>query len=112
LSSARQDLRDNPTLNNPRSVEQILEALKVQTSARRTNLVVRIPTRAEGVAVNGKALPNLPASMVQIIGSSRRTRAQAMGAALVGREATAWVLHGSESQRFTVTKNKKVLERD
>jgi hypothetical protein len=64
------------------------------------------------VAINGKALPNLPPSMVHILGDTRRTGSQTMGAALVSRQATRWVLHGSESVHFTVSKNKKVLGRD
>jgi hypothetical protein len=32
-----------------------------------------------------------------------------MSGALVSRQATAWVIQGGESVRFTVTKNKKVL---
>jgi hypothetical protein len=112
LYNARQELQNNPTLNNPQSIEQVFQALKVQTSARRMNLVVRVPTRAAGVAVNGKALPNLPPSMVRILGDSRRTGTQTMGAALVSRQPTHWVLQGSESMSFTVTRNKKVRDRD
>ena len=58
---------------------------------------------------SGKSLPNLPPSMVQILGNSRRTGAQTMGGALVSRKSTDWVFQGSESVRFTVTKNKKTL---
>jgi hypothetical protein len=112
LYNARQQLHDNPTLNNPQDLKQVFQALKVQTSARRTNLVVRVPTSADGVALDGKALPNLPPSMVQILGNTRRTGSQHMASALVSRKATNWVLVGSESVRFTVTKNKKVLARE
>jgi len=80
----------------------------VQTGAKRTNLVVRLPVSAQGVALNGKSLPNLPPSMVHILSTSRRTGAQTMGRALVSRQATDWVVQGSESVRFTVTKNKRV----
>jgi hypothetical protein len=60
-----------------------------------------------GVALEGKALPNLPPSMVQILGHSRRTGAQAIGGALVARQNTDWVIQGTESVRFVVSKNKK-----
>jgi hypothetical protein len=33
-----------------------------------------------------------------------------MGGALVSRQNTDWVIQGSESVRFTVSKNKKVIE--
>ena len=109
LTNARQELRDHPNLNNPQDLSQIFEALKVHTSVQRNNLVVRVPINAVGVALEGKSLPNLPPSMVQILGNSRRTGAQAMGGALVSRQGTPWVVQGSESVHFTVTKNKKVL---
>jgi hypothetical protein len=110
LTNARYEMRDNPTLSNPQSLEQVFEALRVQTAAKRTNLVVRVPLTAVGVAVAGKALPQLPPSMVQILGDARRSGAQTMGGALVARKSTDWVFQGSESVRFTVTKNKKTLE--
>jgi hypothetical protein len=109
LSNARQELRDNPVLSNPQNLKQLFQALEVQTSAKRTNLVVRVPVSDVGVAIDGKSLPSLPPSMVQILGNSRRTGAQAVGGALVSRQPTDWVVQGSESVRFTVTKNKKVL---
>jgi hypothetical protein len=109
LTNARFELRDNPTLSSPQSLEQVFEALGVQTAAKRTNIVVRVPLQGVGVALGGKALPDLPPSMVQILGNSRRTNAQTMGGALVSRKSTEWVFQGSESVRFTVTKNKKIL---
>jgi hypothetical protein len=109
LTNARFELRDNPNLSNPQSLDQVFEALRVQTAAKRTNLVVRVPLNAVGVALAGKSLPNLPPSMVQILGNSRRTGAQPMGGALVSRKPTDWVFQGSESVRFNITKNKKTL---
>jgi SpoIVB peptidase S55 len=109
LYNARQTLRANPVLNNPLSVEQVLEALQVHLTARRTSVALRIPVEAAGVAVDGKALPNLPASMVQILGNSKRTGAQTMSGALVSRHPTEWVIQGSEGVRITVTKNHRVL---
>jgi hypothetical protein len=110
LANARLDLRDNPTLYNPQGVEQIFAGLKVQTQAKRTNLVLRVPVNAVGVALDGKSLPNLPPSMVTILGQSRRTGAQTMGGALVGRQATEWVVQGTDSVKFAVAKNKKTTE--
>jgi hypothetical protein len=109
LCAARAELRDNPNLSNPQTLDQIFEALKLQTDAQRTNLVVRVPLNAAGVALDGKSLPNLPPSMVEILRTSRRTGAQTMGGALVARQKTNWVVQGTESVRFTVMKNKKIL---
>jgi hypothetical protein len=112
LYNARQRFRTDPTLSNPQNLQQVFRALKVHTSARRTNLVLRVATNDDGVVLDGKALPDLPPSMVQILGNTRKTGSQHLGSALVSRKATSWVLQGAESVRFTVTKNKKVRERE
>jgi hypothetical protein len=108
LTNARREIRDNPTLSNPQDLTQVIEALKVQTEAKRTNVVIRVPISAVGVALNGKALPNLPPSMVQILGNSRRTGAQPMAGSLVFRQATPWVVVGADAVRFTVAKNRRI----
>jgi hypothetical protein len=108
LANARNELRDNPVLANPQDLDQLFAALAVQTQAKRTNLVVRLPTSGVGVALAGKPLPNLPPSMVHILGNTRRTGTQTMTGALVSRHRTDWVIQGSDSVSFTVTKNKKL----
>jgi hypothetical protein len=108
LTSARQELRDDPNLNNPRSLEQLFASLRVQTEAKRTHLALRVPVKAAGVALPGQSLPNQPPSMVANLGNTRRTGAQPVAGALVARHATDWVVQGSESVRFTVTRNKRL----
>jgi hypothetical protein len=108
MANARMTIRANPNLFSPSSVKHVLEALKVQTSVKRRNLVLRVPTGANGVATGGKSLPNLPGSMVHILANSRRTGAQSMTGALVARRPTEWVIQGAEMVRFTVTKTRKV----
>jgi len=108
LANARLELRDHPTLLSPQNVEQVFDAIKVQTGVQRSHVVVRVGVRDAGVAVGGKALPNLPPSMVQLLGSTRRSGTQAIGASLVARQPTEWVVSGSESVKFTVARNKKL----
>ena len=108
LTNVRRQIHDNPNLSSPQSLDQIFETLSVQTSVQRTHLVVRVPLDGVGVALDGSSLPDLPPSMIQILGNSRRTAAQPMGGALVSKQQTRWVVQGSESVRFTVTKNKKL----
>lgn len=110
LTNARAELRDNPTLATPQNVEQLFEAVKVQTAVRRTNLVLRLPIAGSGVALGGKTLPNLPPSMVQILGNSRRTGAQTMAGALVAKQNTEWVIQGGDTIRFNVNRNKRIME--
>jgi len=87
----------------------VLDAVHTQLEAKRTNLVLRVPVGATGVAVSGKSLPNLPPSMVQVLGHGRRTGAQTISDALVARRPTDWVIQGSETVRFSVVKNKKMM---
>jgi hypothetical protein len=86
----------------------VLESLKVLTAAKRTHLAVRVALPASGVALPTQTLPNLPPSMVQVLGSTRRTGSQPVAGALVARQATDWVLQGSESAKFVVTRNSKI----
>jgi hypothetical protein len=106
LNNVRADLRDNPHLGNPQSVEAQLKMVRMQMAAKRTTLVLRVPLPGgAGVAVNGQALNDLPPSMVQIMSSTRRTNAQTLYAALVARSSTNWVINGADMVRFRVTKN-------
>jgi hypothetical protein len=104
---ARLALRDDPNLASPTTLAQLLEALRLQTAVKRTHLMLRVPTGLTGVAADGKTLPHLPPSMVQILASGRRTGAQSVASALVARQPTDWVIQGSEVARFTVARNKK-----
>jgi hypothetical protein len=110
LTSVRQSIRDNPVLNNPQNAPQLLEMVRTQMAAQRTSLVLRLPTGPTGVAMTGKALPNLPPSMVTIFSNARRTGSQTVGSALTAKQPTEWVIQGSESARFTVSRNPKVLK--
>lgn len=108
VSNTRQSLRDRPTLNTPRSVDQLLESIQLQTKTQRTHLVLRLPLGTTGVAIGGKALPDLPGSMVQILGSGRRSGSQTISEAVVARTPTEWVISGSESVNITVGKTRGV----
>jgi hypothetical protein len=108
LAAVRQDVRDHPVLRNPLSAEQVLNMVRAQLAVKRNSLVVRVPMGPSGVALDGKELPQLPGSMVQILGSSRRTGAQTISSALEARRATDWIIQGSESVSFRVAKDKKL----
>jgi SpoIVB peptidase S55 len=107
LSAARLALHDDPNLNNPQNVEQVLQAVRVQTDAKRTRLALRVPLGPSGVAVGGKSLPDLPAGAAAILGAGRRTGALPISAALTSSQPTDWVLQGAETAHFTVVRHKK-----
>jgi hypothetical protein len=110
MTNARFKMRENPALLNPQSLDQLLDTLKVQTEVKRTKLVLRVPIPAGGVALDGKSLPDLPPSMVEILASSRRTGAQPITSALIAAQPTSWVVQGSEVVRFSVSKNKRTMD--
>jgi hypothetical protein len=112
LSSARADLRGNPTLNLPTNAEQVIEGWRVLLGARRTTLALRLPLGAHGVATGGKSLPSLPASMVHILANSKRTGAMTITKALVARRSTDWVIQGADSVSFQVTKARPATARE
>jgi hypothetical protein len=108
LTNARYELRESPVLFSPTKVEHVFQALELQASVKRTNLVVRVAIPDAGVALDGQELPSLPGSMVEMLMNSRRTGAQALTSALVSRHGTDWVIQGAQTVKFTVTKNKRL----
>ena len=108
VSAIRSEMRDSPSLSSPQNLDQVMASVRALLKARRTQLAVRLSLGATGVAMAGKEMPNLPDSMVQILGNSRRTGSQTIRTSLVERHPTEWVLQGQETVSFRVTKNKKV----
>jgi hypothetical protein len=106
LSSARQDLRNRPNLTQVPDEDKLLEGLRLLTAAKRSILVARLALPPSGVAMDGKALENLPPSMVQILGQSRRSPVLPVSQAVVGTAPTQWAIYGIETARFTVTQAK------
>ncbi|MGF1582287.1 MAG: SpoIVB peptidase S55 domain-containing protein [Gemmataceae bacterium] len=109
--NVRRKIRSRPQLARPLSQEDVLKTLRLKSGVRRNRLVIRLPRKPHGVALEGTTLPDLPASMVHILANSRRSGVQTMRTALVSVAETPWVISGSEAVTFRVIKNKKVLER-
>jgi hypothetical protein len=111
-TSARSDVRADPTLWFPPSADKVLESIRVQCAAKRTTLALRVPVGAHGVASNGKSMPKLPASMVHILSNARRSGAMTIGKSLVARTPTDWVIQGSDQAKFTVSKTNQVTRHE
>jgi hypothetical protein len=107
LNNARAEMRDSPHLGSPQSVEALFQAIQLQATAKRTNLALRVPIGPAGVALQGKTLNDLPPSMVQILGSGKKTGTLTINRALVARAPTGWVVGGADTVRFQVAKNKR-----
>jgi len=105
VAAARLDLRTQPQLLSPYQTESLLAALRLLTQAKRTHLVMRLPLPADGVALNGQALSDLPPGVVHLLSQTRRTPVQMTASAVASREPTPWVLYGQESVKITVTRH-------
>ncbi len=111
IAAVRAEMHDSPSLSNPQNLDQVMASVRALLKARRTQLAVRLSLGATGVALAGKEMPDLPESMVQILGNSRRSGSQTIRTSLVERHPTDWVLQGQETVSFRVTKNKKITNR-
>jgi hypothetical protein len=107
VTNMRAELRGHPEMGNPLNIDAMLAGLRLIASAKRTTLAVRLPLPSAGVAIDGKPLPDLPPSAVQMFGQTRRTPVAALGAAIVARYPTEWVIAGGETVRFTVSRSKR-----
>ncbi|MCS7014740.1 MAG: hypothetical protein NZM42_01310 [Gemmatales bacterium] len=110
LTNARYELRDSPLLSNPTTIEQLMQALAVQTAAKRTRIAARLVLPSAGVVVEGKALPDLPPGLAAVLSQSRHTTAGTLGRALVVRENVPWVVQGQQSVSFRVARQKPFLQ--
>lgn len=103
--SSRRRFKNDPILNEPRDLDGILASLKAQTGPKRTEVFLHVQTPDRGLAVNGVALPNLPASARAAFGSKRQSPAAAIRADLTSAAATPWVVEGNQTLQFTVAKD-------
>jgi hypothetical protein len=102
LTRTRNDLRDRPDINFATSVDGYLKGLATVVSAKRTSLAARVPLKADGVVLGSKALPALPPGMVQLLGQTRKTGTQLLGASISVSKPTEWVIVGFDTVSFTV----------
>jgi len=107
-NSLRRRFRNEPHVMEPRDLDGILHAVKIQTAPRRTSLYLHVPLPDRGIAVQGQALPNLPGSVRAAFGNSRQTPQPSVRADLMVAKDTGWVVEGSHSVRFTVVKDADV----
>lgn len=105
VSAVRQDLRTQPHLLSPHHTDNILAAVRRLAQARRTHLVARLPLPADGVALGGQALVDLPSGVVHLLSQTRRTPVQLTAGAASVAEATPWVLYGQESVKIQVARH-------
>ena len=104
-NSLRRRIRNEPSLMEPRDLEALLRSLRFQTEPRRTALYLHVPLPDRGLAIQGQALPNLPASARAVFATGRQTQEPPIRADLIEAVETPWVVEGSQSLKFTVVKD-------
>lgn len=110
MMSIRAELRNQPHLLVPESLDQLERVLALQVAERRTNLYARVMTREQGVSTAGAALPELPASLAQILTSRRQSGVLPIRTEIVVRRETPWVIEGSQLLSFQVVEDKKFYQ--
>ncbi len=110
INSIRSELRNQPHILQPQNLDQLVRALELQVSERRTNVYLRVMTRDFGVSLEGQAMPNLPHSMAQILTTRRRSGVLPIRTELVSKSETPFVVQGAQVMQFQVVADKKLYQ--
>jgi hypothetical protein len=89
----------------PRSLPELMAVLREEF--KQTRLYGRVSQGAFGVAISGVELPNLPASMLQVLSSPLETDRSAIIGSLSAATDTPWVLEGVRAAYLKVTDDKE-----
>jgi hypothetical protein len=103
--SIRRRFRNEPPLAEPRDLAAFMKTIRMQTEPKRTAVFAHVPTPERGLAVQGQELPNLPGSVRAAFASRKELPAQPIRSDLIAVSATAWVVEGTQTLRFTVAKD-------
>ena len=72
-NSVRRQFRNDPAILEPRDLDALIRAIRLQTDPKRTSVYLHIPSPERGCAIKGQALPNLPGSVRSAFASKRET---------------------------------------
>jgi hypothetical protein len=105
MNSVRRQFRNDPAIFEPRDLDALVRAIRVQTDPKRTSVYLHIPSPERGVTIRGQALPNLPGSVRSALQSKRETPMSPIRSDIVGVLPVSWVVEGMQTLRFTVAKD-------
>jgi len=94
--------REKPHQFDPKTVPELLEAIRRVVEPQATRLYLRLPLPRGGLAIGSRELPDLPGSKRAIIESAGKLDTRAFRSATVRSMATELVLSGSAEGRFRV----------
>jgi len=104
-SSLRRRFRNEPALLEPRDLEGVIKAIRLQTVPKRSALYVHVPLPDRGLAVKGQALPNLPGSVRAVFANGRQSQEPPVRTDLIEAVPTPYVVEGTHALKFTVVKD-------
>ncbi len=110
-NSLRRRLRNDPELLEPKDLDDLFRLLRFQTGPKRTTLYLHVALPDKGLAVDGQALPNLPASARAVLSSARRTSGLALRADAIADKTTPWVVEGAQTLKFNVVRDADLAKR-
>jgi len=93
---------EKPHQFDPKTVPELLEAIRRVVEPQATRLYLRLPLPRGGLAIGSRELPDLPVSRRAIIESAGKLDTRAFRSAIVRSMATERVLAGSADARFQV----------
>lgn len=98
----RERFREQPQLLNARDVAGVAEAYRQQLTDSHCGLYVRIPLPEEGLAMQGVHLPQLPASVRSVLGTTSGMKHETIRRSLVHCEELPWIVEGGTTLNFVV----------
>jgi hypothetical protein len=104
-NSLRRRFRNEPALMEPRDLDGLLQALRIQTAPKRSSISLHVLLPDRGLAVQGQSLPNLPGSARAVFASSRQSPDPGIRTDLLKTVETHWVVEGLQTLRFTVARD-------
>ena len=105
-TSQREHIQASPHLGSPRDITQAFQLARFRYP--RNRMFGRVAFEVRGVALQGRALPDLPDSMMHILKSPKRTGVTPIKDTLVVHKTLPVVVSGSLTVPFAVTREKRV----
>jgi len=102
-TDVRMESREMPHRFRPEDVAGVLDFFR--RSRPDTDLVFRLSSSSSGVAVKGQELPELPGSVVSVLGKQPPTEISQFSKTVVKREPTEFVLVGMQQLQIQIVKD-------
>ena len=106
-AAASADMREQPHKFNPKTTEELLASMQRSVLLQGNVLYMRLPLKdGGGIALDKKELPDLPASKAAMITQAKLLDTTTFGRSLLRETKVNYVLTGSATASFTVTKHR------